>query len=179
MNLITNGAKAVLMLFAISCDQAEGSGRTNAIKGGSDAYKITVRRLGTGKSKKSKVSGKSGDISTATPVPVGSLAGVEGSNDSTFLSDICDLFLDFDDIGDGFCSDFDHPQQHLLCPSDYGTEKICQHGDSDLLDDSVFMEYCEPLFAPLDDAEQKEACTKSCMEYVSPNKLDCCNVSCP
>ena len=112
-----------------------------------------------------------------------------GSNDDTFLEDICSVLERFDTAGrefgnepseikwNNYCDSVSSTSQHFLCPNSYETGKICSH-ENPHLDLAVQINYCEPLFRPLVDEGFKSDCVEFCINYVSIDRGDCCGFFC-
>jgi hypothetical protein len=145
---------------------------------------IRGRRRATHKQGKGGRKGSNKQADTPDPIVVYS-----GSNDDTHLEKICEILGEFDAVGRGsgndstiewknYCSDFGI-KNHLLCPNEYELEKICSNGSSQLHSSAVELNYCEPLFEPLEDGEFQTACVEFCTNYVSMDLGSCCNLACP
>lgn len=132
--------------------------------------------------------GKSGDCTgkggTTNPtIPGEGAADASGSNDSTHLERICDLYAEFESSVSSYlvanpCQNFER-FEFLMCPKEYTIERICtsSSGVSANLSDDIMNQYCRRFFPENLNSSNGKLCSDLCSAFV--NEADCCKVSCP
>lgn len=111
--------------------------------------------------------------------PVEGAADASGSNDSTYLERICDLYVDFkNSVSTNPCQSFER-FDFLMCPEDYIIEGICtsSSGLSADLSDAIMNQYCLRFFNENLNASNGMLCSDLCNAFVG--EADCCKVRCP
>lgn len=73
------------------------------------------------------------------------------------------------------CDDFESIDKYV-CPSSF--EQICSHSRPHL-NPAVRINYCEPLFAGMEDLDRRDECTHFCINFVSQDRGGCCDIQCP
>lgn len=122
----------------------------------------------------------SGDDPT---IPVEEGADASGSNDSTYLERICDLYAEFES---SFSANLTtHSCQHserfefLMCPEEYYVQGICAaaSGVTANMSDAIMNQYCLRIFPENLNSSKGIPCSDLCYYFVA--EADCCKVRCP
>ena len=105
-----------------------------------------------------------------------------GSNDSTFLERICDLYAEFETVStnpaNNSCQNFER-FEFLMCPKEYTVQRICSTsiGFNANLSVAIMNEYCFRFFPENLNSSNGIVCPDLCKTFVV--EADCCNVRCP
>ncbi len=138
-----------------------------------------------GRRRLSKSSKGKGYSSTDGDYPLTLLQEVvepSGSNDSTHLEHICDLFAEFESVASSntvmdACETLEG-FKFLMCPDEYETMKICASSGPLDINDAIMNAYCLPMFESLNDIPAEGMlCADLCSSFFV--EADCCNLSCP
>mmetsp|Transcript_37043 Transcript_37043/g.81202 ORF Transcript_37043/g.81202 Transcript_37043/m.81202 type:complete len:113 (-) Transcript_37043:242-580(-) len=78
--------------------------------------------------------------------------------------------------GGVLCEAFDTVNP-FVCPSSSRAAKICSEPRPEK-NPAVKELYCEPMFRDMCDSEEREVCTRTCIQYVSQANGDCCGMEC-
>ena len=123
----------------------------------------------------------SGDSEPTDSVEGG--ADPSGSNDSTQLERICDLYSEFENsVSNNFaaetCQNFER-FDFLMCPEEYNIQRICTSstGLTANLSDAIMHEYCLRFFPENLNSTNGMPCSELCHAFVV--EADCCKVQCP
>lgn len=74
------------------------------------------------------------------------------------------------------CDEFE-PLDELLCPSSKSVDTICKHRNPQL-NPAVNHTYCHSLLEDMDEGDVKDDCLLACVNYVSKDRGDCCDIAC-
>lgn len=75
------------------------------------------------------------------------------------------------------CNEFD-PMDDMVCPTQDCIDHFCNGPLRPHLNPTVRVNYCEPFFGLLIDADRREECTNHCVNYVSQDRGACCDWKC-